>query len=80
MPSGPPTPTELEGYREGADRFIAELDEEYYLHFAGLKENLELEPIYERHQELTTIEWARALGDAVDGDRRVRELWRFACE
>jgi hypothetical protein len=80
VPSGPPTPTELEGYREGADRFIAELDEEYYLHFAGLKENLDLEPIYERHQELTTIEWARALGDSVDGDRRVRELWRFACE
>ncbi|HEX6491183.1 MAG TPA: hypothetical protein VF002_07395 [Gaiellaceae bacterium] len=80
MPSGPPTATELEGYREGADRFIAELDEEYYLHFAGLKENLELEPIYERHQELTTLEWARALGEAVDGDRRVRELWRFACE
>jgi hypothetical protein len=80
VPSGPPTPNELEGYREGADRFIAELDEEYYLHFAGLKENLDLEPIYERHQELTTIEWARALGDSVDGDRRVRELWRFACE
>jgi hypothetical protein len=80
VPSGPPTPEELDGYRDGADRFIAELDEEYYLHFAGLKEKLELEPIYERHQELTTIEWAQALGESVDGDRRVRELWRFACE
>ncbi|HWH54106.1 MAG TPA: hypothetical protein VNT04_00870 [Gaiellaceae bacterium] len=80
MPSGPPTPEQLDGYREGADRFIAELDEEYYLHFAGLKENLELEPIYERHQDLTTLEWAQSLGDAVDGDRRIRELWRFACE
>ena len=28
---------ELDGYRVGADRFIAELDEEYYLHYAGLK-------------------------------------------
>ena len=80
MPSGPPTPEELDGYRNDADRFIAELDEEYYLHFAGLKEKLELEPIYERHQELTTLEWAQALGGTVDGDRRVRELWRFACE
>jgi hypothetical protein len=80
VPSGPPTPEQLDGYREGADRFIAELDEEYYLHFAGLKENLELEPIYERHQDLTTLEWAQSLGDAVDGDRRIRELWRFACE
>jgi hypothetical protein len=80
VPSGPPTSEELEGYRSDADRFIAELDEEYYLHFAGLKEKLELEPIYERHQELTTIEWAQALGETVNGDRRVRELWRFACE
>jgi hypothetical protein len=80
VPSGPPTPDELEGYREDADRFIAELDEEYYLHFAGLKERLELEPIYDRHQELTKLEWAQALGGAVDGDRRVRELWRFASE
>jgi hypothetical protein len=80
VPSGPPTPEQLDGYRDEADRFIAELDEEYYLHFAGLKENLELEPIYDRHRELTTLEWAQALGGAVDGDRQVRELWRFACE
>ena len=80
MPSGSPDSLDLDGYREDADRFIAELDEEYYLHFAGLKEKLELEPIYERHQNLTTLENAQALGDAVNGDRRVRELWRFACE
>jgi hypothetical protein len=80
VPSRPPTSEELDGYRQGADRFIAELDEEYYLHFAGLKEKLELEPIYGRHQDLTTIEWAQGLGEAVNGDRRVRELWRFACE
>ena len=33
---------ELDGYRAGADRFIAELDEEYYLHYAGLKPEFEL--------------------------------------
>ena len=32
----------LDGYRAGADRFLAELDEEYYLHYAGLKPELEL--------------------------------------
>src|ERR671937_863066 len=79
MPSRPPTPRELDGYREEADRFIAEIDEEYYLHTAGLKDSLELEPIYERHAELIELEWAQALGAAVDGDRRLRELWRFAC-
>jgi hypothetical protein len=80
VPSSPPTPSDLDSYREGADRFIAELDEEYYLHFAGLKDKLELEAIYGRHQELTKLEWAQTLGEAVNGDRRVRELWRFACE
>jgi hypothetical protein len=30
-------PAALDAYREEADRFIAALDEEYYLHFAGLK-------------------------------------------
>jgi hypothetical protein len=80
MPENPPSPREIDGYREQADRFIAELDEEYYNHFAGLKETLELEPIYARHEELTKLEWARGLGEVVNGDRGVRELWRFACE
>jgi hypothetical protein len=59
---------------------MAELDEEYYLHFAGLKETLDLQPIYERHAELTTLDTAQGLGATVDGDRRRRELWRFASE
>jgi hypothetical protein len=80
VPSDPPTSPELDAYRAEADRFIAELDEEFYLHYAGLKDRLELEPIYERHDELTGLERARWLGGAVDGDRGVRELWHFACE
>jgi hypothetical protein len=80
VPSAPPTPTGLDGYRAEADRFIAELDEEYYLHYAGLKERLELEEIYERHATLTELEQVQAVAAAVDGDRRVRELWQFACE
>src|SRR5918911_1650095 len=26
------------------------------------------------------LAWAQALGESVNGDRRTRELWRFACE
>src|SRR3990172_10421602 len=70
---------ELEAYREETDRFIAEIDEEYYLHYAGHKDTLDLEPIYERHSELTSLEKANAVGAAVNGDRRIRELWRFSC-
>lgn len=80
MPSSRPAPSELDAYRAQADRFIAELNEEYYLHYAGRKESLELEPIYERHAELTTLEQARRLGASLDGDRGRRELWKFACE
>src|SRR5213079_2896164 len=68
VPSAPPRPQELESYREEADRFIAELDEEYYLHFAGLKDRLELEEIYERHASLTELERVQAIGSAVDGE------------
>jgi hypothetical protein len=71
---------EIDALSADADRFLAELDEESYLHYAGHKETLELEPIYERHERLTQLETALALGASVDGSRRRRELWRFACE
>jgi hypothetical protein len=80
MPSASPTPPDLDAYRAGADRFIAELDEEYYLHYAGLKDRLELEAIYERHSDLTKLDQVQAVGAAVNGDRNVRELWHFGCE
>jgi hypothetical protein len=71
---------ELDALSRDADRFLAELDEESYLHFAGLKETYELAPIYERHERLTRLDTAVALGASVGGDRRRRELWKFACE
>ncbi len=71
---------EIDGLSADADRFIAELDEETYLHFSGRKETLDLGSIYERHEQLTRLDTALALGASVDGNRRVRELWRFACE
>ena len=69
----------LETYRERADRFDAAMLEEYYLHLSGLKDELEIEEIYERYQDLTTLEAATGLGQQVNGDRRIRELWQFAC-
>jgi hypothetical protein len=71
---------ELDAYREEADRFVAALDEEFYLHFAGLKETLELAPIYERFSDLSTLEACERLGAAAAEDARLIELWRFACE
>jgi hypothetical protein len=74
MAADAPTTRELDTFRDDADRFIAELDEEYYLHYAGHKETLEIEAIYERHEELTRLETAQRLEGAPT------ELWRFACE
>jgi hypothetical protein len=71
---------EIDALSADADRFIAELDEETYLHYAGLKETYDLAPIYERHERLTQLDTALALGASVNGDRRRRELWKFACE
>ena len=70
---------ELDAYREQADKFIAAIDEEYYLHYAGHKDSLDLAPIYERYADLTGLEQANAIAGAMNGDRRIRELWRFAC-
>jgi oligoendopeptidase F len=80
MPEAPPTTNELDTYRDRVDRFIAELDEEYYLHYAGHKDTLDLKPLYERYPDLSTLEQAQALGQAADGDGGVKELWRFASE
>jgi hypothetical protein len=77
---GPLQQGEIDALSAEADRFLAEMDEETYLHFSGQKETYELAPIYERHERLTQLDTALALGASVDGDRRRRELWKFACE
>jgi hypothetical protein len=60
-------------------REIDELSEDADRYFAGLKETFDIAPIYERHERLTQLDTALALGASVDGDRRRRELWKFAC-
>ena len=49
---------DVSAYRQSAEAFLTDLTREYYLHYAGLKEAYEIEPIYERHEELFT---ARAI-------------------
>lgn len=79
MSEATPSERELDGYRAGADRFIAELDEEYYLHYAGLKPDFALRPIYERHADLTDLDTVKRIGEAVRGTENM-ELFRFCCE
>ena len=54
MQPGPPSASELDAFRERAERFLAERDEEEYRHFAGHKPDYDLAPIYERYADLTS--------------------------
>lgn len=62
-------------FRAEAEEFLTAIDREYYLHFAGLKDDYEIEPIFERHARLFSRETVEALRE---GDNRV--LLKFAAE
>jgi oligoendopeptidase F len=70
----PMTSREVDAFRERGDAFTRDMMQEYYDHFAGLKETLEIERIYEEYEDLTTLDTAHSLQEAPT------ELWRFACE
>ena len=77
----------LEAYREAAEEFVAELTAEYYRHYAGLKDEFEIEAIYARHDALFTRaavedlrEEAAAPAPGTDERRRRRMLLEFAVE
>ncbi|OLE36287.1 MAG: hypothetical protein AUG48_07890 [Actinobacteria bacterium 13_1_20CM_3_68_9] len=75
---------DLDEYRRRAERFSEELSREYYLHLAGHKAELEIEPIYDRHEDLFGRAQVERLGElagrASGGDegRRLRYLLQFA--
>ena len=79
MPKQAASDLELDAYRSELDRFAAEREEEYYLHFAGHKQTFDLAPIYERHAGLTDLETVRRIGNAVSETTNL-ELFRFGCE
>ena len=77
----------LEAYRQSAEEFVAELTAEYYRHYAGLKDEFEIEAIYTRHEALFTRaavddlrEEAAVPSPGTDERRRRRMLLEFAVE
>jgi hypothetical protein len=77
---------DLDSYSAAAERFVSALDREYYQHYAGYKQEFDIEAIYDRNAELfarPVVEWLRErfLG-AADGDdrRRSRYLLQLAVE
>lgn len=77
---------DLDAYRAGAESFTAALSLEYYLHYAGHRDELGIEPIYDRHAELfdraaVDALRAEATGAAAGDERRgLRALLDFAVE
>jgi hypothetical protein len=76
-------PFDLDRYRARAETFGEELSREYYLHLAGHKRELEIEPIYERYADLFARDSVMALRDLAPADgnggegRRLRYLLHF---
>src|SRR3989442_474878 len=79
-----PLNLDLDTYSAEAERFVGAMDREYYLHFAGHKQALEIETIYERHRSLFERQAVDELREELDrtgpGDerRRVRYLLELA--
>ncbi len=78
---------DLAEYRREAEAFVSELTWAYYRHYAGLVDEYELEPIYERHAglfERGPVESLRGLVASAppssDERRRLRMLLDFAVE
>ncbi|HEX5145514.1 MAG TPA: hypothetical protein VFV85_00720, partial [Conexibacter sp.] len=79
---------DLDAYRVQAEAFTAELGEEYHGHFAGLRQDFDVEPIYARHAalfEADSIARLREQADAAaargeDAARRARMLLDFAVD
>jgi hypothetical protein len=76
---------DLDRYRERAERFSELLGREHYMHLAGRKAELEIEPIYGEYADLFTFEVAQGVKELVetatgDEERRLRYLLQFALE
>ena len=78
-----PLAVDLDTHARAYEQFVSEMDREYYLHYAGHKEEFEIEEIYERHAALFEREVVERLRDeagAATGDeaRRARYLLELA--
>ena len=80
-----PLAWDLDQYRRDAERFLEEIDREYYLQGAGHKPDLAIEPIYERYEALFERETVDRVGEARraesgEEETRLRYLHQFALD
>jgi hypothetical protein len=80
-----PLAWDLDEYRRDAELFCEEINREYYLHLAGHKPDLAVEPIYDGHEALFERAAVERVGEARRGARgedevRLRYLHQFALD
>ncbi len=78
-----PVALDLDSYARDCERFVSEMDREYYLHFAGHKEEFGIEQIYDQHSALFERDVVEGLRERFasgprDEARRVRYLLELA--
>ncbi|MBM3706125.1 MAG: hypothetical protein FJW66_06335 [Actinobacteria bacterium] len=76
---------DIQNYRQKSEIFLSELDKEYYLHYSGLKQDLNISDIYDRYAELfsfNNFKLVREFGERSSaGDfKRFSYLLRFCGE
>ena len=76
---------DIEKYRKDARFFLSELDKEYYLHFSGQKDDLNVAVIYSRYSDLFSYDNfknIKSLADSSSGEDRKRYayLLKFCTE
>ena len=85
-PAGYSVKFDIDTYAAEAEQFVTAIDREYYLHFAGLKAEFEIAPIYEQHAglfEQGIVEQLRdelAAAEPGDSERRHRYLLQLAID
>ena len=72
-------------YRKDSESFLSKIDKEYYLHFSGQKDSLNLSPIYDRYGYLfdrDSIDYIKSVKDKSTGEDRKKAayLLRFCTE
>jgi hypothetical protein len=68
---------DMEKYRQDAQNFLSELDKEYYQHYAGLKEDLNIADIYSRYASLfskVNFEAIMELKNGAENDTEAKKL------
>lgn len=72
-------------YRKDSESFLSRIDKEYYLHFSGQKDSLNLSPIYDRYGYLfdrDSIDYIKSIKDKSTGEDRKKAayLLKFCTE